>query len=205
MTVKIFVEGIADIKFLSDYISFKYGVQLMKDDIIETKGWTNIKSDESHGGFVRNKMLQNSDDEGVNLLIFDADSDYNDRFKEITDWRTKSKLDFEIFLWPDNSNAGDLEVVLEKIINIKNAPIFECWGQYESCLKTKSIEGRTSPLTTPTRKTKIYGYLEALLGESKSQKKQIKELYRDYKRSDFWDLNSEYLNPLKYFLDKYIK
>lgn len=58
------------------------------------------------------------------------------------------------------------------------------------------------PLTTPAKKTKIYGYLEALLGESKAQKKLIKEVNRDYTEIKHWDLDAEYLKPLKDFLEK---
>jgi len=205
MQIKIFVEGVADIKFLSDFILFKYGINLDKEVIVETKGWTNIYNEDSAGEFIKNKMIENSDNNGTNLLIFDADKDFKLRLQEIVEWKTKLKLDFEIFLWPNNNESGDLETVLEKIINQKNSPIFDCWDTYEKCLSSKTIEGRAKPLTIPAKKTKIYGYLEALLGESKSQKEKIKERNRDYKITDFWNLNSEYLYPLSDFLDKYIK
>lgn len=47
---------------------------------------------------------------------------------------------------------------------------------------------------------KIYGYLEALLGESKSQKELIKEVNRNYENPQHWNMDSEYLEPLKTFL-----
>jgi hypothetical protein len=63
------------------------------------------------------------------------------------------------------------------------------------------IPGRTPPpLTTPAKKTKIYGYLEALLGETKSQKELIKEANRNYENPQHWNLEAEYLEPLKAFL-----
>ena len=49
------------------------------------------------------------------------------------------------------------------------------------------------PLTIPAKKTKIYAYLEVLLGASKSEKKKIKEAYRDYTNVNHWDLNSNKL------------
>jgi len=204
MEVKIFVEGIADKKFIKDFISQKYNVQLGKNDIIETEGWTNIFSDGSDGEKVRNKMTQNTDDDGTNLLIFDANNNFRVRLNEIEEWRQETNLDFEIFLRPNHSDSGDLETVLESIINPKNSPIFDCWDSYETCLRSKSIEGRTNPLTTPAKKTKIYGYLEALLGETRSQKEKIKERKRNYKKTEFWNLDSDYLNPLKFFLDKHL-
>ena len=56
-------------------------------------------------------------------------------------------------------------------------------------------------VTTPAEKTKIYGYLEALLGESKSQKELIKEANRNYENPQHWNLDSEYLKPLKVFFE----
>ncbi len=203
MDIRIFVEGVADIKFLKDYISEKYKVTLEKEAIIETKGWTNIFSAKEDGEKVKNKMNHNTDNDGVNLIIFDADQNYEQRLKEIESWKKETGLVFEIFLWPNNSDSGDLETVLENIINPKNTPIFDCWNNYETCLTSKSIVGRDNPLTIPTKKTKIHGYLEALLGESKSQKEKIKERNRNYKDTKHWDLNSDYLDNLKLFLDKY--
>jgi len=205
MTIRIFVEGIADSKFLNDFISHNYKINLSKEDIIVTKGWSNILSQKSDGEFIKNQMTKNSDNNGTNLIIFDADKDHSKRLKEIIEWRVKNNLDFEIFLWPNNKESGDLETVLERIINPKNAPIFECWSAYEDCLKSKKIEGRETPLTIPAKKTKIYGYLEALLGETKSQKDNIKEKEREYKTLEHWDLNSEHLNELKEFLNNHFQ
>lgn len=55
-----------------------------------------------------------------------------------------------------------------------------------------------------TTSVKIYGYLEALLGESKSQKELIKEANRNYRNTQHWHLDTEYLDPLKLFLSKHI-
>ena len=61
---------------------------------------------------------------------------------------------------------------------------------------------RISPsLTTPAKKTKIYGYLEALLGTSKREKELIKEKERNYKNTQHWNLDAEYLEPLREFLN----
>jgi hypothetical protein len=61
------------------------------------------------------------------------------------------------------------------------------------------------PLTTPAKKTKIYGYLEALLGTSESDKKKIKEREREYHNALHWNLDAEYLSSLKEFLVKSLR
>ena len=78
-------------------------------------------------------------------------------------------------------------------------------GKVRKGTGTIHIEGRTPPpLTTPAKKTKIYGYLEALLFESESEKKKIKERDREYDNALHWNLDAEYLLPLKEFLEKWI-
>lgn len=195
--VKIIVEGVADVRFVQDYISFLFGEDLKeKTDILSAGGWTRLDSDSA---FVQ-QLNQNRDNGGVNLIIFDADADCQARRKEILDWKEANNLDFELFLFPNDNDPGVLETLLERIINPNNAPIFDCWEKYEKCLGTKEIEGRSEPLTRPAIKTKIYGYLEALLGESLKQKEQIKERERNYKNPDHWNLNAEAIAPLREFL-----
>ncbi len=135
-----------------------------------------------------------------NLFIFDADT-FEIESKNFKKY--KSQFPIEHFLLPDNQSDGDLETLLERIINQDNEAIFECWDSYENCLKTsKRKEGE---FTTPARKTKIYAYLEALLGESKKQKTKIKETERDYQNQNRWDLNAPALVNLKQFLDQYFQ
>lgn len=203
--IKIFVEGIADIRFIENYVDFLYGIKLSKNDVIETKGWNNLITQKGTGQAYINQMNINSDNGGVNLVIFDADTDTETRRSEILKWKQDNSLDFELFLFPNDKDTGALEDLLEQIINSKNSSIFDCWNDYEVCLGGSKIEGRTEPLTTPAKKTKIYGYLEALLGKTRKEKDQIKEANRNYLNADHWNLSLEALNPLKDFLDIYFK
>ncbi|NIJ46594.1 hypothetical protein FHR24_003084 [Wenyingzhuangia heitensis] len=203
-SIKIFVEGIADEKFIIDYLKNEYNYSIEKNGIIITNGWDSINSKEGSEAII-NEMNKNSDNDGVNLLIFDSDNDFTQRKDDLTNWKTGKKVNFELFLWPNNKDNGDFEILLENIINPINKPILDCWDNYENCLKQKQIPNRSAPLTTPARKTKVYAYLEALLGESKSQKKKIKEINRNYNEVEHWDLNSQYMNSFKSFLDTYFK
>ena len=55
-----------------------------------------------------------------------------------------------------------------------------------------------------TTSVKIYGYLEALLGETNSQKELIKEANRNYENTQHWNLDADFLEPLKGFIKKNI-
>lgn len=193
----IFVEGVADARFIKQYIGHLYGDVVDDERLVILKGWDNLKTEAT-----AIRMHSMSANGGVNLVIVDTDKDFQIRKDEIAKWQQANKVQFELFLLPNNHDAGTLEDLLENIINPNNRPIFDCWEHYEQELVQTDIPGRTPPpLTTPAKKTKIYGYLEALLGETKSQKELIKEANRNYENAQHWNLDAKYLEPLKLFLN----
>ena len=206
---RIFVEGDADKKFISDYYHHLFQEKAPQYSINHTG---DLKGEKT-GGYKKlsdeiniREMRINEDQGGVNLVIFDADKDVEARRKELEAIKEQYNVNFELFLLPNNKDKGALEDLLENIINPNNRPIFDCWENYEKELVTLDIPGRTPPpLTTPAKKTKIYGYLEALLGESNTQKELIKEVNRNYENTQHWNLDAEYLEPLKEFLENNLK
>lgn len=197
----LYVEGIADVVFFKQYIQHCFGIAVPNERIVNLEGWTNVK-----GISALQRMRSTTDNGGVNLVILDADTNIESRRNDVLAWKQQNGVDFELFLLPNNKDAGALEDLLENIINPNNQPIFDCWEHYEQELVQLDIPGRTPPpLTTPAKKTKIYGYLEALLGETRSQKELIKEVNRNYKTPQHWNLDTEYLYPLKEFLVNNIK
>ena len=182
----IFVEGVADARFFKQYVGHLFGETMAEECVVILKGWDNLKTEAS--ALRMRSMTANG---GVNLVIVDADKDFQARKAEILKWQQINNVEFELFLLPNNQGAGALEDLLENIINPNNRPIMDCWENYEKELVKLNIPGRTPPpLTTPAKKTKIYGYLEALLGESKSQKELIKEINRDYENTLHWNLDA---------------
>ena len=203
---QIIVEGTADKKFFEDYYR-----HLFHENAPDGSITLPIKGDKA-GGYQKlfsengiNTLKEGMDNGATNLVIFDADDNIEARRKELLSIRDKYGVEFELFLLPNNHDAGALEDLLEHIINPNNRPIFDCWQHYEDELVQREIPGRTPPpLTTPAKKTKIYGYLEALLGETKSQKELIKEANRNYENPQHWNLEAEYLEPLKAFFENNI-
>ena len=203
---RIFVEGDADKKFLSDYYHHLFQEKAPQYSINHTG---DLKGDKT-GGYKKlsdeiniREMRINADQDGVNLVILDADNDIEARRKELEAIKEQYQVDFKLFLLPNNKDKGALEDMLEQIINPVNQPIFKCWENYEKELGKQEIPGRTPPpLTTPAKKTKIYGYLEALLGTSKREKELIKDPNRNYENTQHWNLDAEYLEPLKEFIKK---
>ena len=150
-------------------------------------------------------MKYNSDNGGVNLIIFDADKELGQRRSEVLQWKNDYNLDFELFLFPDNQSNGAVEDLLMKCINPKNQPIVDCWKSHVTCLKTKKIENRNQPLTIPARKSEVYCYLETLLGETNKEKELIKDKNRNFLNSDHWDMDCPDIQSLKDFLQPYFE
>lgn len=197
----IYVEGVADVRFISQYIHHLFDIIVPEERIVKLDGWTNLK-----GTTWQQRMRAITDKGGTNIVIIDADNDIDAKRSDILAWKTENNLDFELFLLPNNKDAGALEDLLENIINPNNKPIFECWEGYEKELVKLDIPGRTPPpLTTPAKKTKIYGYLEAYHGETKREKELIKEANRNYADPRLWNLDAEYLGALKGFLERNLK
>ena len=198
--VKIFVEGFADKTFLRQYVSSVLHCRLSCDDIITTGGWQDIKSNT-----IVNQLKKNTADGGLNLVVFDADADVDTRGAELKQIKIEKDVQFETFLFPNNHDSGALEDLLERNINTENQCVMDCWHRYEDDLKGQSIPWKRPPTpTSPAKKSMIYGYLEALVGTSKSQKDLIKERNRDYTDSHHWNLDSEALSPLKSFLSSFL-
>jgi len=203
---QIIVEGDSDKKFFEDYYHHLFGEKAPKGSIIhpgkdgDTGGYQKLKSEDAIGA-----MRQNTDLGGINLVIFDADEDAEARRKELLAIKDEYDVDFKLFLLPNDKDAGALEDLLERIINPNNQPVMDCWQTYEGELKKVRIPKKIPPtLTIPAKKTKIYAYLETLLEKSRSQKKLIKDANRNYENTQHWNLDAEYLEPLKAFLENKI-
>ena len=199
---QIIVEGDADKKFFEDYYHHTFGEKAPKGCIIhpgkdgDTGGYQKLKSEDAIGA-----LRQNTDLGGINLVIFDADEDIEARRAELLAIKEEFGVEFELFLLPNNQDAGALEDLLENIINPDNQPVMDCWQTYEEKLGEVRIPTKNPPtLTIPAKKTKIYAYLETLLGKSKTQKKLIKDANRNYENTQHWNLDAEYLQPLKEFI-----
>ena len=182
----ILVEGIADKKFLEDYIKHNY------NNFNE-----NIKIEINNGNSFNEKKIINIkkyiDDNHKLILIFDADNDIQNSIANIKYNLTNYNLnDEDIFLFPNNKDNGNLENILINIAVRKE--IMDCFDNYIKCIE--SLENTD----TPINKSKVYAYLDTIKGYNK---KKIKEENRDYNDNKIWNIDSDYLIPLKIFLDKY--
>ncbi len=180
--IVFFGEGKADQRFLEDFV--KYHFKIEEIVYVDVKG-----KDRIH--MVKNEFEKNTDQGGLNLLIFDADSDYQASFNNIIRQKAEAGVEFEIFLFPNNKDKGALEELLMKMTVEEHQGIFDCFGPFNVCLSAKNASYHV-----PDLKTQIFSYLSF-------QKLNSKEHERDY-TLDCWNLDVEYANPLKEFIEQYL-
>lgn len=210
--VNIYIEGegrnVPEFEFLNAVMR-NIGIPSDKYQLITTAGYTNLMDSEVAMANVR-LMQSNTDEGGINLVIFDADSEENDggydkRKEELIKRQEELGLEFELFLWPDNRSDGDVEVLMERIARQDLYPeFFDCFSRYEKCIsQRKKIDGLPF-YQTPNRKGKLHTYFNALPISNTKKKKFGKGFWR-WDDTQIWNLDSEALEPLKEFIKTHIR
>ena len=192
-SIKIFVEGESDKKFISDYIKhLEIDLSIIDFQIEKLNG----KDDDK---FQKNLPQFASSDK--NLVIVDADDNFEERKSHLLALKTRLSIDYNIFLFPNNYGNGELETLLQSIIWDKYQGYFSCFPPFESCVKLAH-----SDFNPPSLKDKIYAYLSALLigRETDQRSKYISPTNMEYMNERFWNINHSNLYPLKRFLIEHI-
>jgi hypothetical protein len=182
----IFVEGIADKKFITDLILDLFTNFPNDVEIIKCGGWQNLDK-------VEPKFKEIDDFGGNNIIIFDADANAQNRRAEIMILGQKLNINFDLFLLPNDRDPGNLETLLLSIINPTHNAILTCFEDYKNCLS------QNSNYNLPCDKAKVYAYTEALTDGILA-----KEEKRDYLNNNHWHLSKQILDPLKAFLTNHL-
>ncbi len=139
-------------------------------------------------------------EDGKVIIIFDADSPGNNggyytRREEIEKILDENKTQAELFLFPNNDEDGDFETLLEHLMQkTKHAKMLDCYTDYENCLGNDYVH--------PNLKGKIFTYISAMkMTNSKRRKLGNGEWMFD--NAEYWNLESDYLKPLKDFLQQH--
>ncbi len=195
--ILIFVEGPSDRFFLEVYLLYLY--------FQERFPIKNFKVQNVDGKDNLSKRLLEIEKYDKTLIIFDADKDYESNKKEILKIVLESKQTIseeQIFLFPNNKDDGDLEILLLEIA--KYGEFLKCFEGYLECIKNKE---HYKPIKN-IRKNMLYAYLEVFGLENLTKtdgkdkiKEKHKEEYEKLKEVIDFSLNS--LIPLKNFLGQF--
>ena len=86
----VVVEGLADETFIRQYLHHLFGQEAPKDYILRVNGKDNLQS-----ASAINRMRSMTDQGGINLVIFDADDDFEARRASILQWKEEKGLEFQ--------------------------------------------------------------------------------------------------------------
>ncbi|MCE3038650.1 DUF3226 domain-containing protein [Helicobacter anatolicus] len=179
MYVKIFVEGKQDREFLEVYLKYL--------------GYSNAEILVCNGNVINiniRSSIQEARDRGQKILvIFDSDDSCENTMERLIRESEELLSKSEIFLFPNNSQKGELETLLFAIA--KEPQVCQCFEGYKTCISLYNPDYAKNI----HKKSARYAYFEAL---GLLDEKKRKEAY-----SKVFDFDSLYLETLKGFLQKH--
>lgn len=148
---------------------------------------------------------------GEQVIVF-ADADtiakkygYVKRKDEIDKGMETNAVSFPYFLYPNNQDDGDVEILMEAAARKDLHPVFfGCFNDYEICVSGVKNESGIPKYNVPSLKNKLHTYMAA---------QKLSRKYRDrlgkgdwlFENKDYWDLEIDALKPLKEFLAANLK
>lgn len=210
MRLHIFIEtGIADAKKMAKqftnewYFVYHYVLHLFPSlsdndfDITDVGGKDKLR-------LFKNQMRDNAMHGDKNIVIFDCDDvstggGMENRRAGFEKMKKELGVEFEYFLFPNNKDEGSFENMLLHIINSEHSGIMDCFSKYEACVGGQNESKGGNVYETPNVKAKIYTYITSFK-RSRSASEKIKKGDWDFSNKEYWDLDNEFLSPLKSFL-----
>jgi hypothetical protein len=176
--------------------------------ISSTGGWSKLGKKQAF-------FLQDAHDSGgKNLVIFDADYDTPEHESGGHVKRLVSLLDKvlpydpapAVFLFPAPAQDGDLELLLLQLTQPQHQRVMACYDGYEQCLKQYLDRAGQPYYNAPSNKRRLYDYVNVmpLMGNDyeRHHKNGGQKLFDN---ADLWDLTASAIQPLRAFLDQYIR
>jgi hypothetical protein len=183
--INIFVEGKSDQIFITLFLQDKYK---LTPNVIDMGG---IHEGEN---ILRRKIIdkirRNEELSITNLVLVDADSNFEECKKELENLKIKENIKFDYYIVPDNKSNGRLENLQEMCLPNAEKAILNCFDSYIKCIKSKKNDFE------PPKGSKIYAYIEA------TQPKEVKEIMNGNK--PYWDFG-QLPDDLTTFFDTYYK
>lgn len=197
---RIYIESKNDntqeFNFLQAYLNH-LGISLDKVDFIHEDGKDNIRLD-------KNKFLEAQTENMNNIILFDADKNSSTKImldKFLTD---NPDIQAAYFLFPNNKEDGNLEILLDHILLKEKFPgFFGCFNDYEMCIKGQKDEAGNTLYSTPNLKGKLYTFFTSL-HLSNSKMKKVKRGNWLFNEPGYWNFDSPFLEPLRVFLTENI-
>lgn len=174
-------------------------------DIICIDGISNL-----FGEPIINKIKISQDTDEQVIILADADTiekewGYAKRKSDIDNKMIENNISFPYFLYPNNNDDGDVELLMESLAckDLHNV-FFDCFKDYENCVSGAKDDNGETRYNIPNRKGKLHTYINSQKLNNKSRKRLGSGDWL-FDNENFWNLNYESLQPLKDFLNKNLK
>jgi hypothetical protein len=184
----VVVEGETDVPFLLYY--FNRIIKAFNLKCLPLDNSSFIKTGSKDSLHLKNNEIEESLFKGKTVVVlFDADEDYKSSLENVKKQLAK---ELPIFLFPNNKDTGELETLLCQLVPEEHRAIFKCYDNYHLCIKA------LNKYSNFKEKGKILSYVEVVTPLNKAiSLSQI----RSYE-SNYWNMDSEDITPLKNFILK---
>lgn len=144
------------------------------------------------------------------LVLADADTiskgyGYAKRQKEIETGMQRYSIQFSYFLYPNNHDDGDIEILIESAARHDlHSIFFDCFEDYEKCVSGAKDANGNPLYNTPNLKGKLHTYISS----QQLTKKQRDKLGNGnwlFDNPNYWNLYVDALQSLKDFLEQNLK
>lgn len=153
-------------------------------------------------------LIRAFQDNGDNVIvILDADTidkrwGFEARKRNTIEKMRENKIEFPFFLYPNNRDDGDFEVLLESMARKDlHDKWWDCFSDYETCVTGIRDESGDPKYVLPNRKAKLHTYISSQRLNNASRKKigSGQWLFDD---ANYWDLSRSEGRPLVEFLSE---
>lgn len=146
------------------------------------------------------QMQDCTEQNGKNLVIFDADfkenkGGFESRQKELLFKQQELGVSFELFLFPNNHDDGDVESCFEIMMLPEHQQIMDCFHDFEMCLGQEYVH--------PNRKGRCFTYISSMQ-MSKTKRDRLGSGQWIFENNNYWNINAAGLLPLKQFLRNHL-
>lgn len=149
-------------------------------------------------------------DDGDNVMVI-IDSDtvektwgYTARKADVEREMKKNGVEFPFFLYPNNHDDGDFEVLLESLARKDiHEKWWDCFSDYETCVAGIRDEFGNPRYTIPNLKAKLHTFISSQRLNNALRRKigAGQWLFDD---NNYWDLTRPTIQPLLEFLRAYV-
>lgn len=150
---------------------------------------------------ILNQIMQTQVEGDVVLVLVDADFEskgwgFTKRQKDVLDKMSLHKVSFPFFVYPNNSDDGDVEVLMESLVRKDlHQDWWDCFEDYEACVKGAKDNKGEYKYNIPNRKAKLHTFISSQQ-LSKKQRDKIGRGAWLFDDTDYWNLSRLELRPL---------